>query len=77
MWELGQQMQNFVCYCKRRCVHGCLFIKLLFLPIYAAEAGREFGSGGFVVSYTGPTETVPRTVFRTRAIYVIMWTGHG
>ena len=30
----------------------------------------------FVVSYTLTTLSVPRTVFRTRAIYVIMWTGH-
>ena len=37
-------MQNFVCYCKRRCVLGCLFIKLLFLPIYSSQAGGEFGS---------------------------------
>lgn len=31
----------------------------------------------FVVSYTLTTLSVTRTVFRTRAIYVIMWTGHG
>ena len=54
-----------------------MFIKLLFLPVYSPEAGGEFGSVCFVVCDAGTTETVTRTVFRTSAIYVIMWTGHG
>ena len=54
-----------------------VFLFTLFLPIYTTEAGGEFGSCGFVVSYTGTTETVTRTVFGAETIYVIMWTGHG
>ena len=49
----------------------------LILPIYAAETGGEFGSMCFVVCYAGTTLSMTRTVFRTRAIYVIMRTGHG
>jgi len=47
------------------------------LPIYSTQAGGEFGSCGFVVGDTGATMSVTRTVFRTWAIYVIMWTRHG
>ena len=54
----------------------CILFSVSFLPVYSPEASGEFGSGGFVVRYAGTTETVTRTVFRTRAIYVIMWTGH-
>ena len=50
---------------------------LLFLPIYSSEAGGEFGAVCFVVSYTLTTLSVSRTsLFRARAIYVIMRTGH-
>ena len=52
-------------------------IQNLFFPFNSPQAGGEFGSMCFVVSYAGTTETVTRAVFRTRAIYVIMWTGHG
>ena len=49
----------------------------IFLPVYASQAGGEFGSCGFVMSDASTTMPVPRTVFQTRAWYVIMWTGHG
>ncbi len=55
-----------------------VFLFALFLPIYAAEAGGEFGSVCFVVCYASTTETVPWASFlRAGAIYIIMWTGHG
>ncbi len=71
-------MQNFICYYKWRCVHGCLFIKLLFLPVYSSEAGGEFGSSGFMMCDAGAATPVPRTAFFCAwAINIIMWTGHG
>ncbi len=46
--------------------------------IICSEAGGEFGSGGFMMCDAGTTETVTRTsLFRTKAIYIIIWTGHG
>ena len=47
------------------------------MPFNPSQAGGEFGSMCFMVGNAGTTETVTRTVFRARAIYVIMWTGHG
>ena len=49
----------------------------IFLPVNASQACRQLTPCGFVVSYTLTTLSVTRTVFGTRAIYVIMWTGHG
>ena len=54
----------------------CILYSVSLLPIYSTQAGGEFGSVCFVVSDASTTETVTRTVFRARAIYVIMWTGH-
>ena len=45
-------------------------------PIYSTEAGGEFGPVFFMMRNTRTTMPVTRTVFRTRAIYVIMWTEH-
>ena len=50
---------------------------LLFLPFYPPQASRKFGSGGFMMCHALAAMPVPRAVFRTRAIYVIMRTGHG
>ena len=48
------------------------------MPFNPSQAGREFGSMCFVVSYTLTADAVTGTAFfRVRAIYVIMWTGHG
>ncbi len=54
-------------------------IQNLFLPIYAAEAGGEFGSMCFMMCYTGTTETVTGTAFFcARAIDIVMRAmGHG
>jgi hypothetical protein len=49
-------------------------IPKLFLPLYATEAGGEFGAVLFVVSNTGTTDSVTGTVFRTGTIDIIMWT---
>ena len=56
---------------------GVMDKRLLRLPLYPTQAGGEFCSVCFVVSYAGTTMSMTGTVFRTRAIYVIMWTGHG
>lgn len=50
---------------------------LLIFPFNSPQAGGEFGSVCFMMCYTGTAETVTRAVFRTRAIYGIMWTRHG
>ena len=50
---------------------------MLVLPVYATEASGEFCAGGFVVGDTGAAMSVTRTIFGARAIYVIMWAGHG
>lgn len=52
------------------------FRQVVLLPLNASQARREFGSGGFMMCDARATKSVPRTVFRTRAIYVIIWTGH-
>ena len=41
----------------------CILFSVSLLPIYAAEAGGEFGSGGFMMQYTGTTDAVTGTVF--------------
>ena len=55
---------------------GVMDMRLLRLPIYSAEARREFDSMCFMMCYASTTETVTRTVFRTRTLNIIMWTGH-
>ena len=51
---------------------------LLFLPFNPSQARREFGAVFFMMCYTLATLSVPRTSFlRARAIYMIIWTGHG
>lgn len=50
---------------------------LLFLPIYITQAGGEFGSMCFMMRDTLAALSVSGTsLFRTRAIDIIMWTGH-
>ena len=46
------------------------------LPIYSTQAGGEFGAVFFMMCHALAALSVTGTVFRTRAIYVIMWTGH-
>ena len=50
--------------------------KLLF-PVDAAEAGGKFGAVCFMMRYTLATLPVSRTIFGTRTVDVIMWTGQG
>jgi hypothetical protein len=51
---------------------------LLFLPIYTTQAGGEFGSMCFMMRDTLAALSVSGTsLFRARAINIIMWTGHG
>lgn len=51
---------------------------LLFHPFNPSQARREFGAVRFMVCYTLATLSVSRASFlRARAIYMIMWTGHG
>lgn len=50
---------------------------LLFLPIYTTQAGGEFGSMCFMMRDTLAALSVSGTsLFRTRAIDIIMWTWH-
>ena len=49
---------------------------MLIFPFNPSQAGGEFGSVCFMMCYASTTETVTRTVFRARAIDMIMWTGH-
>ena len=49
----------------------------LLLPVYATEADGEFMTVCSVMCDALTTTSVPRAILRTRAIYVIMWTGHG
>lgn len=56
---------------------GVMDKRLLRLPLYPTQAGGEFGSMCFVMCYAGATDTVTLTVFRTRTLNIIMWTGHG
>lgn len=50
---------------------------IIISPNLFPSSRREFGSGGFMMCHAGAAMPVSRTVFRTRAIYVIMRTGHG
>ena len=50
----------------------------LRLPFNASQACREFGSVRFVMRDALAALSVARTILLcARAIYVIMWTGHG
>ena len=50
----------------------------LFLPVYAAEAGGEFGSVCFMMRNTGTTDAVTGTsFFCAGTIDIVMRTGHG
>ncbi len=56
----------------------CILYSVSFLPIYTTQAGGEFGSVCFVVSNALTALSVSGTsLFRARAIDIIMWTGHG
>lgn len=51
---------------------------LLFHPLNPSQARREFGSVLSMMLHTLAALSVTRTAFfRARAIYVIIWTGHG
>ena len=49
----------------------------LFLPVNASQACRQLTSCGFMMCHTLAAMPVPRAILCTRAIYVIMRTGHG
>ena len=51
-------------------------LNLSFLPLYSTQASREFVAFSSVMRHASATYPVPRTVLRTRAIYVIMRAGH-
>ena len=55
----------------------CILFSVSLLPLYPTQAGGEFGSVCSMVCDALTTLSVTRTVFRTRAINIIMWTGHG
>ena len=51
-------------------------IKMLCLPLNSSEAGGQLLAGDFMMRNALTALSMTRTVFRTRAIYVVMWAGH-
>lgn len=76
---VSQSLYHFgiICIPPRGCYVNVHIFSASFLPFNPSQACGEFGSVCSMVCDALTTLSVTRTVFRTRAIYVIMWTGHG